>query len=65
MWQTGGAQAGGDGGRSDDDLDISSFLSDFLQDAEEDIGVETSFVGFVHNNGAVHLQFVVVETLTQ
>ena len=51
--------------RSDDDFDISSLLGDFLKDAEEDISVETSFMGLVHNDRTVHLQLIVVETLTE
>jgi hypothetical protein len=36
---------------SDDDLDISSLLSDLLENAEQDISVKTSLMGLVHDDG--------------
>lgn len=53
------------GGWGDDDLDISSFLGHFLEDAEQNIGIQASLVGFVHDDGAVHLQFIVIQAFSQ
>ena len=51
--------------RSDNDLNISPLLCNFLQNAKQHISVQTSLMGFVHNNGRVHLELVVVQTFSK
>lgn len=48
-------------GRRDNDLDISSSLSHFDQDAKEHIGMQGAFMGFVHDNAGILFQIRVIQ----
>ena len=53
------------GRRSNDEFDVTSFLGYFFKNAEQNVSVQTSFVGLIHYNRAVHLEFRVIETFPE
>lgn len=53
------------GGRCDDDLDVPPLLRHLLQDTKEDISVEAPLMRLVHYDCRVHLQFRVIQALSE